>query len=184
MGKVIAGMVMSLDGFVSDKDGGVHHLYPDMEAMRESIQEAIRTTGAVIMGRHTFEMEGDPDAYADSYEFQVPIFVVTHHPPANHPAENDKLTFTFVEGELGAIVRQAKQAAGDKNVVIVGGATLIRQCIEARLIDELQIDIRHILLGGGLRLFDQMQNTPMELGITSVRESNYGVTHLVYSFTT
>jgi dihydrofolate reductase len=80
MARVIVGMTMSLDGFVSDRNGDVGRLYPDMEAMRqtEQLQEAIRSTGAVVMGRRSYEM-GNGDF--TGYELQVPIFVLTHQAP-------------------------------------------------------------------------------------------------------
>jgi hypothetical protein len=69
MGKVLVGMTMSLDGFVSDRNGDVSRLYPDLSELRktELLQEAIQTTGAVVMGRHAYAM-GDPDWYADHDE--------------------------------------------------------------------------------------------------------------------
>ena len=80
MVKVVVGMTMSLDGFVNDRQGSVELLYPDLEALRETqvMQEAMRDTGAVVMGRRAFEMAEDPDSFAGNYEFQVPIFVLTH----------------------------------------------------------------------------------------------------------
>src|SRR5688572_25920428 len=98
MGTVNIGITMSLDGFINDRNGSVDLLYPDWEAMHDAalMQESIANAGAVVMGRHMFDMAGDPDSYAVDYEYQAPIFVVTHHPPAKHPKENDQLTFTFV----------------------------------------------------------------------------------------
>ena len=106
MGKVILGMTMSLDGFINDQNGSVASLYPDLEELQntEPLQEAIKTTGAVVMGRHAFAMVENPDLYAGNYEFQVPIFVLTHEPPKKHPKETRDLTFTFVtEGIKSAI---------------------------------------------------------------------------------
>jgi dihydrofolate reductase len=73
---------MSLDGFVADADGNVDRLYADLANLQGDpyLTATIAETGAVIMGRKTFEM-GDPDSYVGEYEFQVPIFVLTHHPP-------------------------------------------------------------------------------------------------------
>lgn len=87
MAKVIAGMTMSLDGFVEDHDGSAGALYPDLAELRDvPYTKAMQAeTGAVLMGRRTFEMAGDPDSYADTYELQVPIFVVTHTPPPVEP---------------------------------------------------------------------------------------------------
>jgi dihydrofolate reductase len=168
MGKVIFGMVMSLDGFVNDRHGSLSRLYPDMEAMHEwpELQEAIEQTGAVILGRHSYDMaRGD---FTD-YEFQTPIFVITHHPPAT-PAkgENDKLKFHFVTDGMESAIKQAKNAAGDKDVTMVGGVNVAQQAIKAGLIDEIHIEIRSILLGGGLHLFDGLDIDPVELEIISV----------------
>ncbi len=179
MARVIVGMTMSLDGFINDRNGEVGLLYPDMDAMRESepVQEAIRSTGAVVMGRRSYEM-GNGDF--TGYEFQVPIFVVTHQAPAQAAkGENDNLTFTFVTEGIARAIEQAKAAAGDKDVTVVGGASTIRQCIEAGLADEVQIDLRSVLLGGGLRLFDRLGGSPIELETIGVSESP-GVTHLRY----
>ncbi|MPZ90005.1 MAG: hypothetical protein GEU81_18555 [Nitriliruptorales bacterium] len=79
MARVIAGMTTSLDGFVADQRGSSDPLYPDLAALRGTpyMNAMISETGAVLMGRRTFEMADDPDWYVDDYEFQVPIFVVT-----------------------------------------------------------------------------------------------------------
>ena len=66
------------------------------------------------MGKRAFAM-GDPDSYVGNYEFQVPIFVLTHHVPQHTPKQDDKLTFTFVTDGIESAIRQAKQAAGDKD---------------------------------------------------------------------
>jgi dihydrofolate reductase len=156
VGKVIAGMTMSLDGFVADADGNVDRLYADFAELREtpSMADTIAETGAVLMGRKTFEM-GDPDSYVSAYEFQVPIFVLTHHPPRVPPKQDDRLTFTFVQGEVASAVAQARAAAGDKAVQVVGGANVIQQVLQAGLVDELHIDVMPLFLGDGLRLFER-----------------------------
>jgi dihydrofolate reductase len=154
MGIVIGGMTISLDGFVEDRDGSVGRLYPDMEAMHESeaLKELIATTGAVVMGRKAFAM-GDPDWYAGNYEFQAPIFVLTHHPPEKRPKQDDKLTFTFVTDGVESAIRQAQAAAGERNVMIIGGASTIQQCLRAGLVDVLEVGIAPVVLGGGKALF-------------------------------
>src|SRR3981081_3980260 len=94
---VVAGMTMSLDGFVADQSGSAR-IYPDLVDLRETayMKDAIKRTGAVLMGRRTFEMAEDPDLYVGNYEYQVPIFVVTHEPPRVTPKQDEHLTFTFV----------------------------------------------------------------------------------------
>lgn len=170
MSRVIAGMTMSLDGFVVDRDGSASALYPDFDALRDSayMREAIDETGAVLMGRRTFEM-GDPDSYVGEYEFQVPIIVVTHHPPETPPKQDENLTFTFVTDGVESAVRQATAAAGDRAVTVVGGPTVIRQLLDAGLVDELHVDVMPVLLGEGLRLFED-GGTPVGLEKIEVRE--------------
>ncbi len=171
MGKVIVGMSMSLDGYISDRSGGVDKLYPDFAEMANSdmLKDAIQNTGAVVMGRSTFAM-GEPDSYADTYEFQAPIFVLTHQPPVQHPKENDRLTFTFVTDGIASAIAQAKAAAGDKDVTVVGGASTIQQILRAGLADELHIDILPVLLNGGTKLFEQLGDAPITLEKIDVRE--------------
>jgi dihydrofolate reductase len=176
MAKVIGGMVMSLDGYVNDRDGSVGRLYPDMEAMQESesLQEAMRMTGAVLMGRNSYDMaNGD---FTD-YEFQVPIFVVTHHPPEEvAKGQNENLKLTFVTDGFESGIQQAKAAAGDKDVTVIGGANTIQQLLKAGLIDELQIDIAPLLLGDGLRLFEYLEAQQIKLEKTKVMNTPF-LTH-------
>jgi dihydrofolate reductase len=163
MGNVLAGMAMSLDGFIEDRNGSVARLYPDFDAMRQTdlLQEEIGRTGAVVMGRRAYDMaQGD----FTGYEFQVPIFVLTHQAPETvAKGENDRLRFTFVTDGIEHAIAQARAAAGDKDVAVIGGAQTVQQCLQAGLVDELQIDLVPLLLGGGLRLFEQPGSEPVEL---------------------
>ena len=116
MGNVIIGATMSLDWFMNDRNGDVSRLYPDFEVLRstEMLQEEIRTTGAVVMGRHAYDMaEGD----LTGYEYQVPIFVLTHTVPQHViKGENDRLRVTFVmDGIESAIGKGAGDSHGSKN---------------------------------------------------------------------
>jgi dihydrofolate reductase len=171
MAWVIAGMTVSLDGFVQDAEGSAGALYPDLADLRDSpYMKAMQAeTGAVLMGRRTFDMAGDPDSYADTYELQVPIFVVTHTPPAVAPRRNDQLSFTFVTEGVEAAVAQAVEAAGERAVSVVGGVDLNRQLLAAGLVDEVRIDVMPVLLGSGLRLFDGTAPMALEkLGVDDV----------------
>jgi dihydrofolate reductase len=155
MAKVIVGMTISLDGFVADQSGSASRLYPDLAALRDTayMRAAIEETGAVLMGKRTFEM-GDPDSYVGDYEFQVPIFVLTHEPPRIPPKQDEHLTFTFVIDGVESATAQAKAAAGEKAVQVVGGVSVTAQLLQAGLVDELRIDVMPVLLGAGLRFFE------------------------------
>jgi dihydrofolate reductase len=161
---VIAGMTVSLDGFVADKSRSAGPLYTDLADLRRSayMDALIEETGAVLMGRRTFEM-GDPDWYVGNYEFQVPIFVLTHHPPETPPKQDERLTFTFVTDGVVSAVEQAKAAAGDRAVQVVGGASVVQQLLHARLVDELRVDVMPVLLGGGLRLLENVDPEDVQL---------------------
>ena len=172
MSRVIVGMTQSVDGFVMDRSGSIDALYTDMDELRDSayMRSLQDETGAVVMGRRSFEMADDPDWFADAYEFQVPIVVVTHHPPERHPAENDRMTFTFVEGVEPAIER-AKAAAGDRAVTVVGGVDVNRQLLLAGLVDELHVEIMPIFLGEGTRLLDDPDLAGLRLEKLGVGET-------------
>ena len=179
MAKVVGGMVISLDGFVNDRAGSVALLYPDMEGMQESeqLQEAIQTTGAVVMGRHSYDMaNGD----FTGYEFQTPIFVLTHHVPERvAKGENENLKFHFVTDGVENAIAQAKKAAGRKDVIVIGGANTIQQLLKTGLLDELHLDIAPVLLGGGTKLFEPLGIEPVEL--EQIKVSAYrGVTQLKF----
>ncbi len=161
--KVRLGMTMSLDGFVTDRHGDLNPLYPDLDALRKTLalQEAIRNTGAVVMGRHAYDLaQGD----LTNYEFQTPIFVVTHHIPDRMPrGQNEHLRVYFVPEGVAAAIEHAKQAAGGKEVLIIGGADVAQQCITQRLVDEIEVNIMPLLLGGGLSMFDNLGTEPIAL---------------------
>lgn len=183
MSKIILGFATSLDGFSNDRHGSVGPLYPDFAAMHDSpvMLEAIASTGAVVMGRRTFAMSEDPDWYAGNYEYQVPIFVLTHHPPAKHPKESGGLTFTFVTDGVVSALTQARAAAGDRDVsVIGGGADTAQQCLRSGLVDEIAVTIMPLLLGDGLRPLDNLGPDPLQLERLSVMDWPGGGTHLRY----
>jgi dihydrofolate reductase len=171
MARLIAGMTVSLDGYVQDAEGSAAALYTDLADLQDSpyVKAMQDETGAVLMGRRTFEMAGDPDSYADSYELQVPIFVLTHTPPAVAPKRNERLSFTFVTDGVQSAVAQAAAAAGERAVTVVGGVDLNRQLLAAGLVDELRVDVMPVLLGAGLRLFDGTPPLALEkLGVDDV----------------
>ena len=182
MAKVVLGMTMSLDGFIHDRSGGVGALYSDLETLRntEPMREAIQNTGAVVMGWKAFAMAKDPDFYAGNYEFQVPIFVLTHEVPKRRPKESGTLTFTFVTDGIESAIGQAKATTGDKEIAVIGGASTAQQCLKAGLADELHIDIMPVLLGDGLRLFEVIGTEQIRLERIKVMELPAGRTHLRY----
>jgi len=181
MGKVVLGTTISLDGFVNDRHGSVDALYPDLTDWRESAigKESIQNTGAVVMGRNSYAMSEDPDWFAGNYEYQVPIFVLTHESPKKHPEETKELTFTFVTDGIESAIQQAKAAAGDKEVNIIGAPATARQCLEAGLADELHVDVMPVILGGGLRFFEDGTKS-IQLERIEVIELPSGRTHLKF----
>ena len=181
MGKVIAGMTISLDGFVNDAKGTVDGLYPDFAEWHDvpSFKKMIEDTGAVVMGRHTYEM-ADPFTWAtDDHEYQTPIFVLTHTPPEKYPEGNGKLRFTFVTDGIESAITQAKEAANGKDVQVIGAQT-IQQCLNAGLCHELQIDIIPVLLGSGLKLLENINTDQIKLERIKVEEATNERTSLTF----
>lgn len=146
----------------------------DTEPLRESIQK----TGAVVMGRKAYAMAEDPDWFAGNYEYQVPIFVLTHEAPATRPKQTGDLTFTFVSDGIQSAIEQAKAAAGDRDVTVIGGANTTQQCIQAGLVDELHVDIMPVFLGDGLRPFEGIGPEHLQLERVRALELPGGRTHL------
>jgi len=163
MSRVIVGMTVSLDGYVEDGAGGVGRLYPDLADLGGYLADSVARTGAVLMGRRTWEM-GDPDSYVGNYEYQVPLFVLTHQPPAVPPKQDDRLTVTFVTDGLAAGLAAARAAAGpERDVTVVGGIDVVRQLLTAGLADELHVDVVPVLLGAGRRLLDSADLAGIQL---------------------
>lgn len=149
----------------------------------EILEESTENVGAVVIGRRMFSNEDGPwgddpfeGHWGDTPPFHVPVFVLTHH--AREPLVMDGgTTFTFVTDGIESAVAQASKAAGDADVSVSGGASTIEQCLEAGLLDELQIHLVPVLLGDGIRLFSRSGGSKIELNRTRVVTSP-AVTHL------
>lgn len=211
MGRVVADISTSLDGYVAGPDqslddplgkGGeqLHEWAFGLRAWRERhgmsggdtgpvndlVEEGIRATGATIMGRRMYSggqgpWEDDPNAdgwWGDDPPFHHPVFVLTHHPRERREMQGGT-SFTFVTDGIDSALEQARDAAGDKDMTIGGGAEAIQQFLEAGLVDELQIHVVPVLLGGGARLLDRVGPDDVELETTTVMEAA-GVVHLRY----
>lgn len=178
MGCVMLDMAMSLDGFVAgpgDTDGGLHNWFFTPDAVsRAVIHGSIQSTGALIMGRRTYNIGDQYGGFVDD-PYPVPHFVITHQVPQTRAAGAER--FIFVTDGIASALRQARAAAGDKNIVIGGGASIARQFLRAGLVDVLQIHLIPALLGDGTRLFADLPHT--ELAVTRVIEAA-SVTHLTY----
>jgi dihydrofolate reductase len=154
----------------------------------EMIGEALGSTGATVMGRRMFSggegsWEDDPNAdawWGDDPPFHHPVFVLTHH--AREPvAKEGGTSFTFVTEGIEAALDAARSAAGDKDVALGGGASVAQQYLRAGLLDEMQIHVAPVLLGDGVRLFENhVGGAPAGLECTRVIESPSGVAHLRY----
>ncbi len=154
MAGVLLDMAISLDGFVSARDGGDAGLYDwyfdPSDVSRPVVEELTATTGAIVLGRGAFGTGDDASGWDDT-PYAVPHFVVTHRPP--RPVPGRTVEFVFVPEGVGAAIAAAQQAAGERYVTVGGGADIARQCLAAGLVDELQLHVVPILLGDGLPLF-------------------------------
>ena len=199
MGKVIADQSMSLDGFSTGPnvgpgngmgDGGeALHDWMFSEGDGAAINAGVREdtpfnllerSGAVVVGRRTFDLGVEP--WGENPPFHQPVFVVTHR--ARDPlVKEGGTTYTFVTGGVAAALARAQEAAGGKDIAVLGGADVIRQCAEAGLLDELRLHLAHVLLGDGTRLFDRIDTKRVTLERARVVDAP-GVTHLTFRLRT
>jgi dihydrofolate reductase len=154
----------------------------------EVVTEHVSAAGATIMGRRMFSggsgpWESDPNAdawWGDEPPFGHPVFVLTHH--AREPeTKQGGTTFTFVTDGIESALEQARAAAGGKAVAVAGGGQAVQQYLKAGLVDELQVHVAPVLLGGGVRLFGDVPDPPAGLECTRAVGSPTGVAHLRYS---
>jgi dihydrofolate reductase len=150
------------------------------------VEEAQENVGAIVMGRNMFgggPGEWDADDpwngwWGDDPPFHVPVYVVTHH--AREPlAMRAGTTFHFVTDGVESAVAQAKEAAGDSDVAIAGGANVIQQCLRAGLVDQMELNVVPVLLHDGERLLDKLDGAGIELEPTRVIEGP-SATHMRY----
>jgi dihydrofolate reductase len=116
---------------------------------------------------------GDPPPFHNN-----PVFVVTHRPHAPI-AKQGGTTYTFVTEGLEAALARARDAAGDRNVAVLGGAEIIQQCIRGGLLDELRLDVVHIVLGGGTAFFGGLDPSDVALERIGLIDAD-GATHLTF----
>lgn len=147
--------------------------------------EASAGIGAVVMGRNMFGPVRGPweepqwnGWWGEEPPFHVPVFVLTHH--QREPLNLGETTFHFVTEGIERAVELAREAAGDEDVSIGGGAETLQQCIRAGLLDELLLNQVPVLLGAGARLFDDLSGADAKLEQTRVIEAP-GVAHILYA---
>jgi len=195
MTKVVAGITTSVDGYIAGPDDGpgkglgeggeqLHYWVfggpwsYDSESLGEPtgedaawLSEAMARIGAVVGGRWTYEAA---DHWGDKNPWDLPFYIVTHRREEEPPGG----AFTFVAGVAEAVAR-AKEAAGDKDVHVMGGADVIRQALEAGRVDELVISTAPVILGAGKRLFDGF-GRDVDLEVMKAYSSPYA-THVRYT---
>jgi dihydrofolate reductase len=188
MSKVVSGITTSVDGYITGPDDGpgkglgeggerLHYWVfggpwtyarePKGEPSGEDaawLEEMTSRMGAVVGGRGTYEAA---EHWGDENPWGLPFFIVTHRTEE----EPDSGAFTFVSGVEQAVAR-AVEAAGEKDVHVMGGADVIRQALAAGVVDELTIIIAPVVLGGGKRLFEGF-STSFDLEHLGVRQSQY-----------
>ena len=192
MSATVLYMSMSLDGFIAGPnegpgnglgDGGdrLHewvfagsegdHKDVRPEGANGVIWDEMMSTGAVVAGRGTFEPAG---GWGGDHHDGVPIFVLARSEPGIDTSEWPLVTYV---GDVESAMRQAKQAAGDKNVLVHGAGTT-QLALAAGVLDELELHVIPVLFGQGRRLFDNLDPEQIELERTRVLEGDGGVTHM------
>ena len=193
-GKVTTGFSMSLDGFIAGPNEDFQQLFAWMTSgdteytltigekeqklkiAAESVErfdDALNTTGALVAGRRLYELT---NGWGGHHPVGAPVVVVTHRPRPEWVRE--EWPVTFVTDGLESALEQAQVIAGGKKVV-VASATIVQQCLNAGLLDEIHIDLVPFLLGDGVRLFEHLKVAPVALEDPQVSIGT-GVTHLTY----
>jgi len=193
MGKVIADISMSLDGFVTgpapgpdnglgDGGEGLHTWAFSADPIdREVLASTTDATGAVVMGRRLFDIVDGPHGWNDEVGYGAglaaapPVLVVTRQAPATVRLAD---RFTFVVDGVRSAIDKARALAEDRDVVVMGGAEVIRGVLRAGQVDELRLHLAPVLLGGGTALFAGGVS-PRALRQVHVRVSAHA-THLTY----
>jgi dihydrofolate reductase len=192
MSEVRLYMSMSVDGFITGPDDGMDHglgvngerlhdwlgaggvdpvSYRPLDETNASVFDEVMATGAVIVGRRTFEFAG---GWAGDHHDGVPILVLTHAAP-DEPAPGSA---RYVTDGIESCVAQAKTAAGGRDILLHGAATA-QECLRARLLDEMELHLIPVLLGQGRRLFEDMPPDHIELELLRALDGP-GVQHLRY----
>jgi dihydrofolate reductase len=201
MGKVTTGFSMSLDGFIAGPndspenplgDGGdrlfkwyfsgnLSDEVPNGDDVikmshegAEIVKEAAKAAGVLVTARRTFDIA---HAWDGRHPMDVPMVVLTHRIPQEWVKQGSP--FTFVTDGVESAIKKAKLIAGKKNVA-VGAPSVVKQCLNAGLLDEIHIDLIPVLLGKGIRLFDSLEIEPLDLKLVDVNASA-GVLHLTFS---
>ena len=184
MTKLIADMSMSLDGKIADPDDDATMLFDwffggdtEIGPFRVSgdsaklLTEAFESIGALIGGRRYFDLA---DGWGGAHPMGVPVYILTHEPPADWPSDS---TIRFVTDGLESAVAQATEAAGGKDIG-VASPSLVRQTLDAGVLDELQVNVVPLVMGEGRPYFDGI-GRHVQLEGPEVIEGT-GVTHLRY----
>ena len=177
MGKLLWHTMMSLDGFIAGPNHDMGWVFGLDAGSGETADAVVGSTGALLVGRRTQDVEDrlQPGFYGGA--FRGPFFVLRHEPPPDPPVVKG-VTGRFLDVGIQEAVTIAKQAAGDRDVVILG-ANIARQCLENGLLDEIIVHVAPVLVGDGVRLFERAGHEPVKLDpISSIDEG--GTTVLRY----
>jgi dihydrofolate reductase len=178
MGKLLWHTVMSLDGFVAGPNQDMSWIFGLDGGSGETVDAVVGSTGALLVGRRTQDVEDrlQPGFYGGA--FRGPFFVLRHDPPPDPPVVKG-VTGRFLDVGIEEAVTIAKGAAGDGDVVILG-ANIARQCLENGLLDEIIVHVAPVLVGDGVRMFERAGHEPLKLDpISSIDEG--GMTVLRYA---
>jgi dihydrofolate reductase len=161
MGKVLLHTPLSLDGFIAGPDDDMGWVFDVDGGSGQTAEEVVRSTGALLVGRRTQDVEDRLQMGFYGGAFRGPFFVLRHDPPAQPPVVKG-VTGQFLDMGVEQAVAVARKAAEGANVVILG-ANVARQCLEAGLVDEIIVHIAPVLVGAGVRLYESAGGASIRL---------------------
>lgn len=168
MGKVLWNTMLSLDGFIAGPDDDMGWVFDIDGGPGQTVDDVVQSMGALLVGRRTQDVEDrlQPGFYGGAY--RGPFFVLRHDPPPQPPVVKG-VTGQFLDMGIEEAVTVAKQAADGANVVVFG-ANIARQCLDAGLLDEIIVHVAPVLVGDGVRLYESAGGAPIRLEAISSRE--------------
>lgn len=178
--KVILNIAISLDGYAASLNDRTDWLEPFGNVSEYGFDAFIASTGAIIMGKRSYDLGIQGGWFKDAPYGPSPIFVICNEKPSSPPPATMG-DFRFVDEGIEAAYEMAKATAGDKNVYVFGGPNIVQQSLQMGLIDEIQLSVAPVILGKGIPLFTNLDERTVRLERIKVMSYADGLTSIHYN---
>lgn len=177
MSKTILEIAITVDGFVAGLNDEQDWLEGFGDLSEFGFDEFIAETGAIIIGKRSYDLGVDQGWFKSGTYGESPIFVICSELPKNPSNDAD---FRFITSGVNDLHKQAFEVAGDKNIYAFGGPNLVQQLIDKNLLDEMRLNLVPALIGRGIPLFSGNDNNRRQLELIETKQFSSGLTRLHY----